>query len=584
MPLQRELHAVVGSDRTTLPGAAIVGEVDPKERITITVKLRERASDQDIRSHAREIGATPVTERRYLTREEFAAQHGADPEDLATIAAFAHDHGLTIVESSIPERSIKLSGTIEALGTAFAVKMQQYKAKEIRYRGRTGPVYVPKQLADIVEGVEGFDNRPVAEPHYRRYKGPAGTKKSAARNASDGSLTAVDVANLYDFPQNLDGTGQCIALIELNDIDPNTNKVVGTGFDPVDLQTYFSNLNIPLPHVTALSVDGGANMPGPDPNADGEVTLDIEVAGAVAPGAKIVVYFTPNTDQGFTDAVAKAIHDSANSPSVISISWGGPEDFATQQYLDGMDKTIASAALLGITVCVAAGDNGSADMVPQACIQPSDPNPPIPWDGVPHVDFPASSPNSLACGGTRLVGSGTALNNETVWNDTGCGGAGGGGVSNKFLRPDYQSGLKIPVAPNGTNGRGLPDVAGNADPATGYQIFLGGKPGVIGGTSAVAPLWAGLIARINQGLVKARGKTIGFLNPLIYKSSIANSPAFRDIVAGNNDLTGTLNGIYSAGPGWDACSGLGSPIGVQLFTALAGGSTLAQASESSPTG
>lgn len=575
MPTQKIFHAVAGSERSSLPEAVVVGEVDPKERMTITVKVRERPTGKDIRSHARDIGATPIRERRYLTHEEFATQHGANPDDLAKVAAFAHNHGLTIVESSIPQRSVKLSGTVEAFGIAFGVKLARYEAKKVRYRGRTGSIYVPSELAEIVESVMGFDNRPVAKPHYRRRQAVVGAKQAiGARNASDGSLSALDVAKLYNFPKNLDGTGQCIALIELNDIDTNTNAVTGTGFAATDLQTYFTNLNIPVPQVVALSVDGGANTPGADADSDGEATLDIEVAGAVAPGAKIAVYFSPNTDQGFSDAVAQAIHDSANSPSVISISWGGSEDLATQQYLDVMDKTIASAALLGITVCVATGDNGSADMVPQTCIQPNDPNPPTPWDGVPHADFPASSPHSLACGGTRLVGSGTTINSETVWND-GCRGGGGGGISNKFPRPDYQTGIKMPSSPTGFNGRGLPDVAGNADPATGYQIFLGGNNGVIGGTSAVAPLWAALIALINQGRVKAGGKTVGFLNPLIYNSSVASSRAFNDIVVGNNDLTGTLNGLYSAGLAWDACTGWGSPIGTQLFSALAGGSASA---------
>lgn len=481
MPTQKRLHAVAGSERSSLPEAVVVGEVDPKERITITVKVRERPSRNDIRFHAKDIGATPMSARRYLTHEEFAAQHGADPDDLAKVAAFAHDQGLTIVESSIPKRSVKLSGTVEALGTAFGVKMARYEAKKIRYRGRTGSVYVPLELAEIVESVMGFDNRPVARPHNRRRQAAVGTKQAiAARNASDGSLRATDVAKLYGFPNNLDGTGQCIALIELNDFDPNTNAVTGTGFAAADLQTYFANLKIPLPQVIALSVDGGANTPGADADADGEVTLDIEVAGAVAPGAKIAVYFSPNTDQGFTDAVAQAIR----------------------------------------------------------------------------------------------VGSGTTITSETVWND-GCQGGGGGGVSNKFPRPDYQTGIKIPSSPTGFNGRGLPDVAGNADPATGYQIFLAGNPGVIGGASAVAPLWAALIALINQGHVKAGGKTVGFLNPLIYNTSAASSRAFNDIVVGNNDLTGALHGLYSAGPGWDACTGWGSPIGAQLFSALAGGSASA---------
>lgn len=351
-------------------------------------------------------------------------------------------------------------------------------------------------------------------------------------------------------------------MIELNDIDTTTNAVTGAGYSTSDLQTFFSDLNLSVPQVVAISTDGGANMPGPDPNADAEVTLDVEISGAIAPGAKIAVYFTPNTSQGFIDAVAQAIHDTDNAPSLISISWGGPEDSQPQQFVTGLAGALQDAATLGITVCCAAGDNGSADT-------PTN-DPSAPWDGKPHVDFPSSSPYALACGGTKLTGSGTMITSEVVWNEGTQGGAGGGGVSNLFARPDYQASLTIPASPTGNNGRGAPDVSGDADPQTGYQIFLAGSQEVVGGTSAVAPLWAGLIARINQRLVSIGSKPVGFLNPLIYGPSIASGSAFHDIVSGTNDITGTLNGLYTAGPGWDAASGLGSPDGAKLLSALGG--------------
>ena len=259
---------------------------------------------------------------------------------------------------------------------------------------------------------------------------------------------------------------------------------------------------------------------------------------------------------------AQAVHDTDHKPSVISISWGGPEDFESQQFLDGLEQVLQDAAMLGITVCCATGDNGSADM---STNDPSDP-----WDGAPHTDFPASSPFALACGGTRLVGSGTTITNEQVWNEGVQGGAGGGGISNKFARPDYQAALKMPTSPTGNNGRGLPDISGVADPRTGYQIFLAGNPSVIGGTSAVAPLWAGLIARMNQRLISLGSKPVGFLNPFIYSSSVMSAGVFQDIVSGTNDITGALGGRYSATAGWDAASGLGTPNGAKLLKVLGG--------------
>ena len=229
-----------------------------------------------------------------------------------------------------------------------------------------------------------------------------------------------------------------------------------------------------------------------------------EVAGAIAPKAKIVVYFAPNTTQGFVQAITNAAHDTVNKPSVISISWGGPEGTWSPTDRTAMSDAIRDAGLMGVTVTVAAGDNGSADGVKGQTAQ---------------VDFPASSPYALACGGTRLEGTGAAIESETVWND-GPDSATGGGVSDSFRLPDYQAAAHVPKSVNSGHfvGRGVPDVAGNADPDTGYEVRVDGQDSVIGGTSAVAPLWAGLIALYNQKL----GRPIGFLNPLLY-SRVASS-------------------------------------------------------------
>jgi kumamolisin len=268
--------------------------------------------------------------------------------------------------------------------------------------------------------------------------------------------------------------------------------------------------------------------------------LDIEVSASVAPGAKVAVYFTPNTDQGFLDAITTAVHDAANKPSVISISWGGPESSWTAQSMSAMDAACQSAAALGITMTVAAGDNGSTD-----------------GGTGNNVDFPASSPHVLACGGTTLDANGATIVSEVVWNELANNeGATGGGVSNVFALPSWQAKAQVPAAATSTGGRGVPDVAGDADPTTGYTIRVDGQTMVIGGTSAVAPLWAGLVAVANQQL----GTQVGFIQPAIYAAKAAS--AFNDITQGNN-------GAFSAGPGWDACSGLGSPIAGKLIPLLA---------------
>jgi kumamolisin len=509
---------VSGSEREPLPGAKATGPVDPNERFEVSLLLRSQQSGADLDKLAGDLGAAAPSARRHLSRDDFERTAGTAESDIAAVEAFAHEHGLDVTEVSAARRTVVLSGTAASFGQAFSVDLQNYEHPGGTYRGRTGPVHVPTALDGIVVGVFGLDDRPQAKPHFR----------SAAAAGAGAAFTPVDIAHLYDFPTGLDGTSQTIGILEL-----------GGGYKVADLKHYFKGLGIAEPSISAVSVDHGHNHPTGSANGpDGEVMLDIEVAGAVAPKARIVVYFAPNTDRGFFDALTTAIHDNVRRPSVISISWGGPESTWTAQAMLAFDQAAQAAAALGVTICAAAGDGGSDDGV---------------GDGRPHVDFPASSPHILACGGTRLVANGGTITSETVWNDGAGAGATGGGFSTQFALPGWQSGVKVPSGT--TPGRGVPDVAGDADPATGYEVQVDGQTLVFGGTSAVAPLWAGLIALINQHL----GSPIGYLNPVLY--STASPSAFHDITQGSN-------GAYSAGPGWDPCTGLGSPDGSRLMTAL----------------
>ncbi len=565
MAVSKKRVTIPGSERQPLPGAQAIGPTDPNLLAKVTVRLRpRRGAGRVLKQTLAESGKLPA-ERKYLTREELAQQSGADPKDLQQIYDFARDHNLTVVEMDVAARVVRLTGTVADLSAAFGVELKNYEVDGMRYRGRTGKVSVPANLAGVVEAVQGLDNRPVAKPHYRvrgsegtsfGAKGPeAGeTQPVAAPRASDGSFSVPQLGKLYGFPSGLNGRGQCIGIIELNDTDTAGNAT-GTGFTVSDLDQYFKSVGLPTPTVVSVGVDGGANVPGKDPGADGEVALDIEVAGALAPGAVIAVYFAPNTTAGFIDAVNTAIHDTARKPSVISISWGLSEDSAPKQFLDGMSQAFADAAAVGVTICCAAGDNGSADMDVSN------------WDRKPHVDFPSSIPYALGCGGTKLTGSGTKISSEVVWNEGVNGGATGGGVSNQFSRPSYQSKAGVPKSPKGKTGRGVPDIAADADPETGYQVIVGGKAYVFGGTSAVAPLWAGLLALINQRLAAKGGKPVGFLNTLLY-SKLASS--LNDITSGNNDINGRLKGLYSAKRGWDGCTGMGTPNGAKLLKALGG--------------
>jgi kumamolisin len=515
-----------GSERKPLPGARAVGNADPTERLEVSVLLRRRngaALTERVQKLARLENAGG-----HLSRQQFEAQFSADADDIAAVKKFAQAHGLVVVQEHPGRRTVVLSGTVAQFNAAFGVELQRFQYAGGSYRGRVGAVQLPDELKDIVEAVLGLDNRPAAKPHFRRRPSPGNVHWHA--NAGDStSFTPLQLASLYDFPSG-NGQGECVAIIEL-----------GGGERPADLSTYFSGLGIQTaPNVTAVSVDHGKNNPTGDPNGpDGEVMLDIEVVGAIAPGANIAVYFAPNTDAGFLDAITTAAHDTTNKPSIISISWGGPESSWTQQAMTAFDSAFQAAAAMGITVCVASGDSGSSDGLN---------------DGANHVDFPASSPNVLACGGTHLQASGTTITGESVWNDGAQGGAGGGGVSGFFALPAWQNGLQVTLTAGGNRAlamRGVPDVSGDADPESGYDVRIDGTDTVIGGTSAVAPLWAGLIARINS----ARGSPVGFINPQLY----AAPSDLNDVTTGNN-------GSYAAGPGWDACTGLGSPDGSKIAT------------------
>ncbi len=415
---------------------------------------------------------------------------------------------------------IRVTGSVTDFEAAFKVKLSGCKKQGQTYRIRSGEIFIPENLKDVISGVFGLDNRPVARPMYQIAKDNSG--QFIAHASSSQSLTAVQVGQLYGFPTNATGKGQCIGIIEL-----------GGGYKTADLLTYFKNLGITAPTVKAVSVDGGKNTPTNANSADSEVVLDIEVAGPIANAANIVVYFASNTDQGFLDAITKAIHDTQNKPSVISISWGQAEIGWTQQSLDNFNEAFKTAATLGVTICVASGDSGSRDDQ---------------TDGKVHVDFPASSPYVLSCGGTTLIASGTKIASESVWHDS-TDSASGGGVSDYFALPSYQASVSVPLAFDSKfKGRGVPDVTGNADPSTGYKVLVDGSQLVIGGTSAVAPLMAGLIAKLNE----IQKKPMGFINPLLY----GNPALCRDIISGNNKTTTKGTG-YNAGPGWDACSGLG---------------------------
>ena len=464
------------------------------------------------------LGSLPPLLRDHLEPEELEHRRGARTEELDRAAAWARSHGLQVVGASLLDRRVRISGSEGEIRALLG-----------RGVGGTGGLEPPEELRDAVVAVLGLGTTPFARPHFRPFPLPDLPLPEAAPL----SFTAPEIAALYQFPAAPASGLGCLGLIEL-----------GGGYEPSSLAAYFTGLGLPVPQVATVPVLGSGNLPTGDPQGpDGEVTLDIEVAGALVPGARIAAYFAPNTDQGFLAAIQAATHDLANRPQVLSISWGGPEPGWPPGVRAAFEHAFEDAALVGITVCVAAGDSGSSDGM---------------TDGLAHVDYPAASPLVLACGGTRLLAAGGGISSEVVWNDLPAGGATGGGVSRAIPLPSWQSGAGVPpdVDPGRFRGRGVPDVAGCADPETGYRVLVDGQAAVFGGTSAVAPLWGALVLVCSAQL----GRRLGLLNPLLYSRASAEG-AFRDITRGDN-------GAYRAKVGWDPCTGWGSPVGAALLRAL----------------
>jgi kumamolisin len=507
--------------------------------LEVTIGVRRKKDLPDLSS----VDAVPPGKRRYMTHDELSAGYGSAPDAVDTIRKFAGAHNLEIIREDPVSARMTLGGTVSDLSAAFGVTLFDYQDPVLgAFHARTGPVSVPTELKNDITGVFGFSN----QRHLRRKHKPK-LVEAAATMAKRAWFVPTELADIYNFPAN-DAAGQCVALLEF-----------GGGVDDSDVTAYFSHIKVPKPNVTI--VGGGAVDPSSDPESTGEVMLDIDVAGALAPGATIAVYFSTFDEKGLIDAISAVISDTQNKPSVVSISWGWDENQPFQRditwspaAIDHVNHSLLAAAHLGITVCVSTGDDGS-----EAQIQ----------DGRAHVNYPASSPYVLAVGGTSLTvrqtSAGSSAIRETVWND-GPGSGTGGGISDYTARPDWQNGIVDPsINPGGFVGRGIPDVAANADPATGYLTQSGGKLGVVGGTSAAAPLWASLIARVN----KAMGARAGNFNALLYKNW-GPAGVLRDITLGNNDTDGLLGGQFAAKAGWDACTGWGAPDGKKLLAAMTG--------------
>jgi len=538
-----DYRALEGSERQMRAGARRMASADPNEIFTVSVRVRRRPDAPPL-PDLTALSLAPLGERKYLSREDFAKEYGASETDLDAIKEFARANGLEVVEVSIPRRTVVLKGTVAQMSNAFAVDLAMYETAEEKYRGREGTIYVPANIADIVEGVFGLDNRKMAKPNISSKKKvtPGGSGQPTV------PLTPPQVAELYGFPTPPQEFNQTIGMFEF-----------GGGYWPSDVQLFYESVNLPAPSISAISVDGQTNAPELlDTNTE-ETLFDINVAGSAAPGAKLAVYFAPWTQNGWVDVVTTAIHDTTNNPSVISISWGYAEN-RTGQGLDwsldaikAVNATFQEATAMGVTILVASGDDGSNCGID---------------DGKAHVQYPASDPYVTCVGGTRISNVSGANFTETTWSND---GVTGGGISDIFYPPHFplppwQNWVTIPGSVNDDHiARGIPDIAGYADP--GYELFENGtKLGPVPGTSLAAPLYAALVALINARI----GTQLGWLNPQLYllaREAVTYGEVFRDIKDGLSNAAAGAPG-YTAGPGWDACTGLGIVNSTSLLRTL----------------
>jgi kumamolisin len=533
----RSHTVVLGTERTHLPGAVATARANAKAVIEVSLKLRRKKP-------------LPITTRRpakAMERKTFAAAYGASAADIAKVVKTFRGFGLAqIGEANPATRTVRLRGAVASMEKAFQVTLFDYKHVGGDYRGRVGSIYVPTGVKSIVRGVFGLDNRRAAR--RGRPSSPASAPAGSGAVPSSWYVPS-ELAKHYGFPAG-DGNGQAIGLLEL-----------GGGYFPSDLKQFCALANIPgSPKVTPVGVDGASTSANDD--AAGEVMLDTEIAAGLCPKANIVIYFAPNTDRGLIDVISDAVHDQKNDPGVLSMSWGGPESSYTKQALNEIGEVLKDAAALGVTVCFASGDDGSSDGVK---------------DGHAHVNFPASSPFALAVGGTTIPVKGSTQP-DIVWregtglNDGGPNdGSTGAGVSAIFPRPAWQSKITaVSVNPGAMAGRCLPDISANADwTKSPYLLCVDGATQPNGGTSAATPLVASLLTLINAQ--RPAGKRVGYVTPVLYQPAsqgggTIGSDGCTDVVSGNNNTAAV--GGYSAGRGYDAASGWGTPLGAKLAQLL----------------
>jgi len=589
-------RAVIGTRPRQLSGAVFHALAAPLGVVEVTLVLRpeERPDDHPSSVRRREVDESHPRQRIPLTIEELAEVNAPSGEHVDLVRDFASDHGLDVVEVSATRHDVLLRGSVEALDRAFGVRQGLFAHPGGHYRAHEDEIALPPELAQVVHSVFGLDEI----PRRRSQHVPASSGPS--------TMSIPDIVRHYDFPV-VDGTPPRVAVLESG------------GYHPSDLDAFFGGLGVSVPVIRDVCIaDSSGNAAKNEPLAEdvlgamakawtltasfrelgeaakealeakgqlpedrdeakkllmatigaftetAEVTMDIQVLGGIVPTAEMDVYFTDMSADGWRRAIYAMLgapyggDEAQPMPAVLSISWGESESgWGGVRQVEAIHHALQAAGRRGMTVCCSSGDWGSRNTSAPAKAEPG--QSPVPGH---NVNFPASSPSVLACGGTLIAGTG-----DSAWKETVLGKlmASGGGMSGLFPRPAYQGDLKTPepadtwLADGGDSfgGRWIPDVAANAAFESGVELVMGGEPYAGGGTSAATPIWAGLMAMV----AAAMGKPLGPVSAAFY----GLHQGLRDVAEGDNDVSGTEPAAYPATEGWDPCTGLGVPDGSSLL-------------------